>query len=215
MRKKPITIWLLTTLTFISLVHFIEALIVIVLNNPIRLPQVYPLIGEALRTMSPVAYFYASAATTIFLWGITCLIAFHSPVEVYLNKHKAEELEFQEKSALIDRMCETVETDHHTLTQLKDLLHNVQAEVKERQIANQMKPSTTTLSETRKNTAPQIKLSSPQKNTVQPAKTAASIQKTLKTEPKPKQKPKKHSTDQKIKVKTPSIHITIPLGKKK
>lgn len=214
MRKKCITIWLLTTLTFISLVHFIEALIVIVLNNPIRLPTVYPLIGEALSTMSPVAYFYSSAAVTIFLWGITCLIAFHSPVEAYLNKHKAEEIDFHAKSALIDRMCETVEADHHTLTQLKELLHNVQAEVKERQIANQMKLSSITPPETSKSAAPQLRFSSQQQNAFQPTKVSVSKQKTPKADPK--QKPaKKHSTDHKIKVKTPSVHITIPLGKKK
>ena len=216
MRKKCITIWLLTSLTFIFLVHFIEALAVIVLNNPIRLPQVYPLIGEALRTMSPIAYFYLTAAITAFLWGITCLIAFHNPVEVYLNKHKANEAEFQENSSLIDRMCETVESDHHTLSQLKDLMRNVQAEVKEMQTAKQIKPNSPAPLEIRKNTPPQLKTPFPHQNAVQPLKVASTKQKTQKAEPKQKIKAsKKVSAGQKIRVKTPSVHITIPLGKKK
>ena len=215
MRKKSITIWILTSLTFIFLVHFIEALTVIVLNNPIRLPQVYPFIGEALSALSPITYFYLTAAITAFLWGITCLVAFHNPVEVYLNKHKANEAEFQENSSLIDRMCETVESDHHTLSQLKDLMRNVQAEVKEMQNAKQIKPNSPIQLEIRRDTPPTLKTPFPQRNGV-PSKVTVINEKTQKAEPKQKIKAsKKVSACQKIRVKTPSVHITIPLGKKK
>jgi len=214
MRKKSIAIWVLTSLTFIFLVHFVEALTVIVLNNPIRLPQVYPLIGEALRTMPPVTYFYLTAAITAFLWGITCLVAFHNPVEVYLNKNKANEAEFQLQGDLIDRMCDTVESDHHTLSQLKDLMRNVQAEVKEMQNAKQIKPNSPTQLEIRRDTPPQLKTPFPQRNAVNPSKVAATNQKTQKAEPKQKEA-KTNNAGQKIKGKTPAVRINIPLGKKK
>jgi len=197
MRKKSITIWVLTSLTFIFLVHFVEALTVIVLNNPIRLPQVYPFIGEALSALSPVTYFYLTAATTAFLWGITCLVAFHNPVEVYLNKNKANEAEFQLQGDLIDRMCDTIESDHHTLSQLKDMMRNVQAEVKEMQTAKQTRSRSSTNSEVRR-TPPQLKTPFPQHDIAQPSKVA-----------------KKTNAGQKIKVKTPAVSINIPLGKKK
>jgi uncharacterized membrane protein (DUF106 family) len=214
MRKKSITIWVLTSLTFIFLVHFVEALTVIVLNNPIRLPQVYPFIGEALTTMSPITYFYLTAAITSFLWGITCLVAFHNPVEVYLNKNKANEAEFQEQSSLIDRMCDTVESDHHTLSQLKDLMRNIQAEVKEMQNAKQIKPNSPIQMEIRRDTPPQLKTPFPPRNAIHPSKVTATNQKTQTAYPKEKAA-KKTSAGQKIKVKTPAVHIRFPLGKKK
>ena len=215
MRKKCIAIWTLTSLTFIFLIHFIEAITVIVLNSPIRLPQVYPIIGETLAAMSPIAYFYLSAAVTALVWGITCLIAFNNPVEAYLNKHKANEAEFQENSDLIDRMCETVELDHHTLSQLKDLLRNVQAEVKEIQTAKQMTPTASTQPAISA-TPLQLKSHSLPRTASQPSKAAPTGQKTQKAEAKQKnKKSKKIDAGHRINVKTPSVHITIPLGKKK
>ena len=198
MRKKSIAIWILTSLTFIFLIHFVEALTVIVLNNPIRLPQVYPFIGEALSTMSPVTYLYLTAAITALLWGITCLVAFNNPVEVYLNKNKANEAEFQLQGNLIDRMCDTVESDHHTLSQLKDMMRNVQAEVKEIQNAKQIKRNSPTRLETRRDTPPTLKTPFPQRIIAKPLKVA-----------------KKSDAGQKIKVKTPAVHIKFPLGKRK
>ena len=126
MRKKAIAIWVLTTITFISLVHLIEAITVIILDTPIRLLQLYPLINVALKALTPTAYFYISAVSTVILWGITCLVAFHNPVELYLNKREVTETQLQDKSELLDRMCETVESDHQTLTQLTDLIHKMQ-----------------------------------------------------------------------------------------
>src|SRR4030067_62794 len=45
MRKKCLAIWILITFTFIALIHLIEAITVIMLNNPIRIVQLYPFIG--------------------------------------------------------------------------------------------------------------------------------------------------------------------------
>lgn len=126
MRTKSITIWALTSLTFISLIHFVEAITVITLNNPIRLPQLYPLINEPLKALTPSTYFWITAITTCALWAITCLVAFHNPVELYLKRHEATETQLQDKGDTLDRMCETVESDHQTLTQLSDLIRKMQ-----------------------------------------------------------------------------------------
>jgi hypothetical protein len=126
MTKKAIAIWALTSITFVSLVHLIEAITVIMFNNPIRLLQLYPFMSQALNSITPYVYFYISAITTAILWGTTCLIAFRSPVEKYINQQKLEETQIQDKSELLDRMCETVETDHQTLTRLTDIMRKMQ-----------------------------------------------------------------------------------------
>jgi DNA repair exonuclease SbcCD ATPase subunit len=139
LRKKGLSIWLLSTLTFIALIHLIEAITVIVFNNPIRLLQLYPFINEQLKQISPNVYLYISAASTVILWGITCALAFDNPVEVFLNKilsdakkQTATETQLIEnKSELFDAMYETIESDSETLAQVKDLMRNVRAEVKD------------------------------------------------------------------------------------
>ena len=139
MRKKGISIWLLSTLTFIALIHLIEAITVIVFNNPIRLLQLYPFINAQLTQISANVYLYISAASTVILWGITCAVAFDNPVEVFLNKilsdakkQTATETQLIEnKSELFDAMYETIESDSETLAQVKDLMRNVRVEVKD------------------------------------------------------------------------------------
>jgi len=86
-----------------------------------------------------MAYFWISAAATIILWGITCAIAFENPVETFLNKilsdakkQSAVETQLLEgKSELLDAMFETMESDNEILAQVKDLMCNVRADVKE------------------------------------------------------------------------------------
>jgi hypothetical protein len=151
MRKKCIAIWALTTVTFISLIHLIEAITAIMFNNPIRLLQLYPFIGESLKTIAPQTYLYITATTIVILWGITCLIAFHNPVELYLNRRETTEIALQDKGEIIDRLCETVESDHQKLTQLTDLIHKIQ----KRTTCNEQTPKPTTMTTPPKNTAPQ------------------------------------------------------------
>ena len=174
MRKRCIAIWILTTFTFIALIHLIEAITVTMLNNPIRLTQLYPFIGELLKSMSPATYLYVSALSTAILWGITCLVAFHNPVEVYLNKRTATEAQLQEKGELLDRMYETMESDHETLAQLRDIVCKVQTEVKELQPQKKTELTAPKTTETPKS-QPQLNLPT----TLQPAKTV--VTKTQKT----------------------------------
>jgi rRNA maturation endonuclease Nob1 len=137
--KKGISIWLFSSLTFIALLHLAEAISVLVFNNEIRLLQLYPLINEKLQSITPIAYFWVSAASTFILWGITCAITFENPVEAFLNKilsdaKKQSAVETQlleDKSEVLDAMYETVEADNKILSQVKDLMCNVRADVKE------------------------------------------------------------------------------------
>ena len=139
MRKKGIAIWLFSTLTFIALMHLIEAVTVILFNNQIRLLQLYPFINTQLKQIPTDAYLYISAASTVILWGITCAIAFDNPVETFLNKilsdakkQTATETQLLEnKSELFDLMYETIESDSETLAHIKDVMRNVRAEVKD------------------------------------------------------------------------------------
>ena len=137
MRKKGIAIWLFSTLTFISLIHLIDAAAALLFNNQIQLLQLYPFINQ--QQISTDIYLYISGASTAILWAITCLIAFDNPVETFLNKvlsdakqQTATEAQVLEsKSELFDLMYETVESDSETLAQVKDLMRNMRVEVKD------------------------------------------------------------------------------------
>ena len=126
MRTKSIAIWFLTSITFVSLVHLIEALTVIMFNNPIRLLQLYPFASTLLKAFTPYTYLYVTATATAILWAVTCLVAFNNPVELYVSKREQTDAMLQDRDVLLDRMCETVESDHQTLTRLTDIMRKMQ-----------------------------------------------------------------------------------------
>jgi rRNA maturation endonuclease Nob1 len=137
--KKGIAVWLFSSLTFIALAHLIDSISALIFNSEIRLLQLYPFINEKLQSITPITYFWISAASTFLLWGITCAIAFENPVETFLNKilsdaKKQSAVETQlleDKSEVLDAMYETIEADNKILAQVKDLMCNVRADVKE------------------------------------------------------------------------------------
>ena len=137
MRKKGIAIWLFTTLTFISLLHLIEAAAALFFNNPTHLLQLYPFINQMQIPMD--IYLYITIVSTAILWAITCLIVCDNPVEAFLNKilsdakkqTTSEAQVLESKSEIFDLMYETVEADSETLGQVKDLMRNMRAEVKD------------------------------------------------------------------------------------
>lgn len=136
--KKGISVWILSSLTFISLVHLTDAISALVLNNGIRLLQFYPYIGSKLQIITPMVYFWISAASTLILWGITCALIFTSPVEAFLNKilsdaksQTAVETQLlEEKGEILDIMNETIESNNETLANVKDVIYNIRTEVK-------------------------------------------------------------------------------------
>ena len=139
LRKKGIAIWLFTTLTFVSLIHLIDAAAALIFHSPTYLLQLYPFINQTLQQIPVDIYLYVSAASTVALWAITCLIAVDNPVEEFLNKilsdaknqTSTEAQILENKSEIFDLMYETIESDSETLAQVKDLMRNMRAEVKD------------------------------------------------------------------------------------
>jgi len=139
LRKKGMTIWLFSTLTFIALIHLIDAATAILFNNPPRLLQIYPGISNQLQQIPTNIYLLAATASTITFWAATCLTAFDNPLEAFLNKIIADAKQqstietqiLESKSELFDLMYETIESDSQILAQVKDLMRNIRAEVKD------------------------------------------------------------------------------------
>jgi len=137
--KKGISVWLFSSLTFIALLHLVDAISALVFNNEIKLLQLYPFINEKLQTITPITYLWTSAATTFILWGITCAIAFSNPVETFLNhilsdaktQGTVETQLLEEKSEILDSMNETIESNNEILAHVKDIIYNVRTEIKE------------------------------------------------------------------------------------
>jgi uncharacterized protein YoxC len=137
--KKGIFVWLFSSLTFIALLHLADAISALVFNNEIRLLKLYPFINEKLQVITPITYFWASAAATFILWGITCAIVFTSPMETFLNnilsdaktQDTVEAQLLEEKSEILDVMSETIESNSEILAHVNDLICNVRTEVKE------------------------------------------------------------------------------------
>jgi rubrerythrin len=138
MARKGLSVWLFSSLTFASIVHMTDAISTIFLNDEPHLLQLYPYIGQRLQVMSPATYILITALSTLVFWGITCAVAFDSPVEQFLNKilsdaKRQSSVEAQtvaEKSEILDAMYETIEASNQTLAQVVDIVYNVRTEVK-------------------------------------------------------------------------------------
>jgi rRNA maturation endonuclease Nob1 len=152
LRKKGIAVWLFTSLTFVSLIHLIDAAAALVFNHRAQLLQLYPVINQTLQQIPVDIYLYSTAASTAVLWAITCLIALDNPVEEFLNRILSEaktqtttETQILEsKSEIFDLMYETIESNSENLAQVKDLMCNIRAEVKEIQPINENMEKTKT-----------------------------------------------------------------------
>ena len=139
MARKGLSVWLFSSLTFVTLVHLVDAVSAFVFGNTIRLLQLYPFVGEQLQAIAPSTYFWVCLAVTFVLWGITCGVAFENPVETFLNNmlseakvHSNVETQLVEsKSEVLDAMFETIEATSETVAQVKDLVCNVRTEAKE------------------------------------------------------------------------------------
>jgi rRNA maturation endonuclease Nob1 len=137
--RKGLSVWVFSSLTFIALLHLVDAISALVFGNPIEFFQLYPFVAEKLQAITPLTYFWTTAAATSILWGITCVIVFENPVEAFLNKilsdakaQGAVETQLLEsKSEVLDAMYETVEASNGELAEVKDLICNVRTEAKE------------------------------------------------------------------------------------
>jgi len=136
--KKGLYVWLFSSMTFVSLLHMTDAITIVLFKSQPHLLQLYPYIGQQLQSMPPTAYLLASALSTLVFWGLTCALAFDSPVEQFLNRvlsdakrqSVVEAQTVNEKSEILDAMYETLEASQQTLSQVVDIVHNVRTEVK-------------------------------------------------------------------------------------
>ena len=115
-----------------------DAISMVFFNNQSHLLQLYPYIGTQLESAPPLVYLLASALSTLVFWGLTCTMAFDSPVEQFLKKVLSDAksqsmIETQtvaEKGEILDAMYETLEASQQTLSEVVDMVHNVRTEVK-------------------------------------------------------------------------------------
>ena len=139
MAKKGLSVWIFSSLTFVSIAHLIEAIYVLVSGSEIKLLKLYPLVGGNLNSVSPVLYLWLSAVASLVSWGITCAIAFENPLEELMKKavadakkqSVAETKVVEDKSEILDAMYETLESSSETIANVKDMICNVRTEVKE------------------------------------------------------------------------------------
>jgi rRNA maturation endonuclease Nob1 len=137
--KKGLSVWIFSSLTFLSVAHLVEAIYVLISGSQIRLLKLYPFIGEKLGNTAPTTYLWVSAVASLIFWGITCAIAYENPMEEFLNKvlsdakrqSSVETKLVEDKSEMLDAMYETIESNSETISSIKDLICNVRTEVRE------------------------------------------------------------------------------------
>jgi hypothetical protein len=136
---KGLNIWILSTLTFISLAHAIDAAIAFFSGDSSVILRMYPAIGAYLSQMPTNLYLYASVGLTTALWGLTCLVAFNNPVEAIFERtlseckeqQQADQQLVEEHSDFFDLMYQNMEECKEELGKTVDLVLNVRAEVKD------------------------------------------------------------------------------------
>lgn len=139
MAKKGLSVWIFSSLTFLSVAHLIEAIYVLISGSQIRLLKIYPFIGEKLSNIPSTTYLWISGVASLVFWGITCAIAFANPMQEFLEKVLADAKKqtavetqlVEDKGEVLDAMYETIESSSETIASVKDLICNVRAEVKE------------------------------------------------------------------------------------
>lgn len=139
MAKKGLSVWIFSSLTFLSTAHLVEAIYVLISGSQIKLLGLYPFIGDKLNNVAPVTYLWVSGLASLIFWGITCAIAFENPMEEFLNKvlsdakkQSAVETQMvQDRSEILDAMYEKIESNRETISNIKDLICNVRTEVRE------------------------------------------------------------------------------------
>jgi hypothetical protein len=149
--KKGIKIWILGTLTFVSLVHLIDAACAFLFSSQSHLLQIYALVNEYLTVLPLGLYLCLSAISTFVFWGMTSLVAFDNPVETFLNKvlsdaqmqKQADNQVLEKNSDFFDLMYETMEGNNEKLLQIEQLVYNARAEIKD------IQPIKETMEETR------------------------------------------------------------------
>lgn len=112
-------------MTFLAVLHTFDAFTGLVFGNKNLLLKLYPF-QNLLGNLDIATYFWISIASLFILFGITCAIAFHNPIEALINRTLAEvELEENPSDGMIESKANALEMISDTLTSNSVVLHSV------------------------------------------------------------------------------------------
>lgn len=136
MLGKGIAVWVFSSLTFLAVLHVLEAFLALNMNGSIVLLRLNPF-SNLFGTVDVVVYFWVSLSVASALWAVTCIIGLQSPLDTWLNmilkdsqsKNEEEVSIASAKGNILDKMNEGLICNTMELNGVKDLLANVRAEV--------------------------------------------------------------------------------------
>ncbi|MEM2092743.1 MAG: hypothetical protein QW056_03090 [Candidatus Bathyarchaeia archaeon] len=139
MNRRGIGIWLSSFLTALATAHLLDAANVILYNTQAFMLRLYPLSSETVQAINPHSYLILSAHAAVIFWGITCITVFKSPIEKFLSniiseakkENTFENRILESRGEILDAINETVELSHALISQIRDIICSVRAEVKE------------------------------------------------------------------------------------
>jgi uncharacterized protein (UPF0212 family) len=109
----------------LAVLHTFDATLSFTVGNVNSILKLYP-IGNVLENLDVTTYLWASIALTFVLFGITCVIAFHDPIEILINKILSNvEAEENPTDHTIESSLCTLEMMNSTLTSNGIALHAV------------------------------------------------------------------------------------------
>jgi hypothetical protein len=116
--------------------HTFDAVFSLISGNTNFLLKLYPF-QSLIGSVDATTYFWISIASTFFLFGITCSVAFHNPIEALINKTLAEvELEenpsdctLESKASILEMIGDTLTSNSVVLHSVKDDLNSVRFEI--------------------------------------------------------------------------------------
>jgi hypothetical protein len=135
MGKRGVTVWVFSSLSFLSAIHTLEAILALFFNTEIILLKSYPIINTL--NISPNTYLLASTAATVAMWGITCKMAVETPIERFLDRmlldaKQQSEIEcemVEDNRSVLDVMSETITENNKVLAQTRDVTYNIRSEL--------------------------------------------------------------------------------------
>lgn len=127
--RRAIIVWIFGFLTFLAVLHTFLAVLGLVFGNKDLFLTLYPF-KNLFGNIDLATYFLASLVTTFILFGVTCAIAFHNPVEALIEKTIVEaELEENPSDHTLESEASVLEMINDTLTSNSTVLQTVKENV--------------------------------------------------------------------------------------
>jgi len=127
--RKAIIVWIFGFLTFLAVLHTFFAVLGLVFGNTDLSLTLSPF-KSIFSNVDLATYFLASLVATFILFGVTCAIAFHNPVEALIEKTLAEaELEENASDKTLESEASVLEMINDTLTSNSTVLQTVKENV--------------------------------------------------------------------------------------